>query len=205
MFHPHQQIPVPKSKENKVKKLANVSLVAMLSVAMIVSGCSFQSAMTQLSKYLPVALQAFNGVVTILVNAGALSSAQGTVLSADSAKVTKGFTDVEAAVADYNAADPASKSTKLTAVVAALNVVQADLGKFLPDVGLDPKNKDVIIAQSALVLLEGTLASIAVNLPNPSPAAKAAASKVKIVSAKDFKKQYNAIVVNGGHAYVAIK
>jgi len=179
-------------------------LAVILSVALIGGGCSFQSGVAELGKYLPVAVQAFEGIVSILVANGAVGSAQAGALDADASQVQASFADLQGAINAYNAVPAADKQTALTKVIAVLGVVQSDIAKFETDVHVNnPKTQATI--QAACALVATTLAAIAVNL-GPAPAKGSMKSaRATVPSAKEFKAQYNRIVISGGYSNVVLK
>lgn len=173
-------------------------LAVVACLALVIGGCSFSSAMTQLQKYMPVALQAFEGVVAILVETGALGAAQGSSADAVSTAASAALSDVQSAVTAYNAAPAASKATKLGEVVTALSAAQTQLKNFLADAHVKSSSAQATI-QAAVLLISTTLASIEASIsPNPTPAQVMAKASIKKVSASDFKKSYNQIVTSGG-------
>jgi hypothetical protein len=196
-----------------MKKLSSVFLVSVLSVALVLSGCTFASAMAQLQKYAPIAIQAIESVVAILVQSGVIKAGQATAVTADVAMASASLQDVENAVAAYNSAASADKNTKLGAVIAALQAAQSQLAQGVKDVGLNGTSNGVLAAESGLQVIITTLAAIEVNLPQPTPApawvkANAKKSALKFGHpnlAGQFKGQFNAPVIKYGFGQYALK
>lgn len=180
-------------------------LAVVLSAALLVQGCSFQSAMTQLEKYAPIALQAISSVVAILVQGGVIKTGQASVVTTDIGMATAALTDVENAVAAYNAAPASGKSTELGKVIAALQAAQSQLSQGVKDVGLNGNNNSVLAAEAGLQVIITTLAAIEVNLPAPAPKSvqlSAKKSKLKLGHsnpAGQFKQQFNSAVAKYGY------
>jgi hypothetical protein len=196
-----------------MKKLSSVFLVSVLSVALILSGCTFASAMAQLEKYAPIAIQAIESVVAILVQSGVIKAGQASAVTADVAMASASLQDVENAVAAYNSAAAADKNTKLGAVITALQAAQSQLAQSVKDVGLNGNSNGVLAAESGLQVIITTLAAIEVNLPQPTPApawVKASAKKSVLKLghpnlAGQFKSQFNAPVIKYGFGQYALK
>src|SRR5271170_5427721 len=77
--------------------------VATGEASVTLTGCSFGDVLTNLEKYVPIALQAFAGVVTLL------NPTAGSVLSIAITAAKALWTDLQAVLAAYNAAPSADK------------------------------------------------------------------------------------------------
>jgi hypothetical protein len=182
-------------------------LALVLSAALFTQGCTFASAMAQLEKYAPVALQAISSVVAILVQGGVIKTGQANTVTTDIGMATAALTDVENAVAAYNAAPAASKNTELNKVIVALQAAQTQLAQGVKDVGMNGNSNAALAAESGLQVIITTLAAIEVNLPQPTPApatvqANAKKSKLKFGHpnlAGQFKVQFNSAVGKYGY------
>lgn len=187
-------------------------LALTLSAAILIQGCTFSSAMAQLEKYAPIALQAISSIVAILVQGGVIKTGQASTVTTDIGMATAALTDVENAVAAYNAAPAASKNTELNKVIAALQAAQSQLAQGVKDVGMNGNSNSVLAAEAGLQVIITTLAAIEVNLPQPTPApasVRASAKKSKLRFGHpnlvgQFKTQFNAAVGKYGFAQYGI-
>lgn len=185
---------------------------AVLPVSLFMSGCPFSAAgvLAALERYIPLGLQAFAGIVA-LINPPAGSAINTAVLIAKAL-----WTDVQEAIATYNAAPAADKTTLLGRVDTGLQALLNGLTRLLSSLGLHSQT-DQQTAVAALMLLIAVLSGIQAELPLPSaPAARArraalparfniGAQQVEIVGdPKKFKEQYNAIMRAGGHAQLQL-
>jgi len=173
-----------------------ILLVAVLSLALVVSGCSFSSGIAQVEKYAPIGLNAFSQVVALLLEAGVIKAGVASNLNDGVAKGTAVLADLQAALTAYQA-NPSPD--KLTAVINALNAASATLGQFAADLGVNPAGNAVVAAQAGLLVITTTLSSISAAL-SPSTPVVAKAAKASKISAKDFKKQFNAVMLAHGYA-----
>lgn len=180
---------------------------AVIPVAVFAAGCPFTvgGVLAVLERYVPLGLQAFAGIVS-LINPAAGSALATAVLIAKAL-----WTDVQEAIASYNAAPAGNKSTLLGKVDTALSSLVNGLTRILSSLGLHSQ-ADQQTAVAALMLLIATLTGIQATLPVPSAAqAKTrratmprqlmvGAQQVEIVGdVKQFKAQYNTIMHAGGH------
>lgn len=179
------------------KKIFVPMLAFMLSFALVVAGCSFQSAIKELETYAPIGLNAFSQIVAILLEAGVIKAGVASSLSDDANKGTAVLGDLQATLAAYNSS---ASPDKLTAVINALSAVNSSLNQFEKDLGANTDSKASIAAQAGLVVLIGTLSSIQAKLaPASVPASIAKAVRASSVSAKTFKKQFNAAMLAHGY------
>jgi len=168
-------------------------LAISLSVMLLLSGCTFASAMQQLQKYLPIALQAAEEVLAILVSAGIVTPANQTQVQTDFTNGNAALGDCLAAVNAYLASPSASQPAQLPRVIQALQNSQTAFAAVIKDLGLNPSNNAIVTAQLALQSVITTLAAIEANLPTPTPTPTAKA-RVPIPSASAFKAQFNEIM-----------
>lgn len=166
-----------------------------------------------LETYVPVGLQAFTGIVTLI------NPPVGTGLTLAVIAAKAGWADVSAAIAFYQSAPAAAKSTALGKVDTALEGLVGGLQKVLNSFGLSSQT-DQQAAVAALMLLIATLSGIQAGItPAGVTAARArraaiparmvvGAQSVEISSTADpkkFKAQYNAIMNAGGHPQLQLQ
>lgn len=167
-----------------------------------------------LETYVPVGLQAFTGIVTLI------NPPVGTGLALAVIAAKAGWADVSAAIAFYQSAPAAAKSTALGKVDTALEGLVGGLQKVLNSFGLSSQT-DQQAAVAALMLLIATLSGIQAGI-TPAGVTTAArarraaiparmvvgAQSVEISSTADpkkFKAQYNAIMNAGGHPQLQLQ
>jgi hypothetical protein len=120
--------------------------------------------MQKLEQYIPIGLQVFSGIVSII------NPLAGTVLAGLTGLFSKLWGDLTKTISDYNAAPAAGKATALEQVLTALDAVQGNLAKILSDVNANSTAAQV--AKAALLLLTSTLAAIEAQLaPQAAPKA----------------------------------
>lgn len=170
-------------------------LAIALTLGLVFAGCSFSDGVAQLDKYLPVALQAFEGVLAILAETGAIKVGEASTLTAAATEVNKDFGDLQAAVNSYEQVK-GTDSSALTKVTQAIGVIEGDLGVLEQDAHIKDSKAQTTV-EAALLLIQTTLGSIEAGLtPTSSVQAKKAAQKLTV---KSFKHSYNGIVSQGGY------
>lgn len=207
-------------------RFLNASFVALLSLALIVvpvvglSGCNqtaFQQTMSKIAAYLPVAFNAANGIVAILVTAGVLTAAASNSPNSVEQEITNDFDvlcgtdsattgkcDAASLVGVYLASPTSTTFEKITAV---LNDLQTNLKSVLTVFHVaSVKTQATITAAVSFVL--STLAALQAQFPTVAAQLKAGATSVKFsmpYSPSGFANQFNSIVTSGGFANAAIK
>lgn len=182
------------------KKVTASFLVMALSACLVVSGCSFTSTMSKLGEYLPTGISALNTVLSLLAAGGVISGSAATTVGNDGSIASAALADIVSGVQAYNGAPAADKATKLQAVVTALNAAQATLSKLEADVHA-PNQADQLMVNGLLGVIITSLSAFEVNLaPASVSAMKVSRASAAPASLKQFKQQFNAILVKGGHA-----
>lgn len=163
-------------------------------------------------KYAPVALNAFNAVLQILAGNGISTAGILTVIIV-SAKAA--FADIQVAVQQYQAASAGQKTGLLGAISEAIAVAEATLQKFWSDLVI-PDAKLALLIQGLLGIITSTLMGFATQLPAPvTPAAqqmqRMKASFPKLLKAPpqkrslaQFKRDFNATLTAAGYQRHAI-
>lgn len=148
------------------KATKSLAMVAVFLIASLsMTGCTSQATIAALINQVGVSVQ------SLLV----IESVTDPALSA---RIQADFTAASTAVLNWKKGTPAQD------VIQALNIVQADIN-------LIPLNP---VDQALIVLAIGTVNSILALLPGTPAAATASASFHAPKNAKEFKKQWNAIV-----------
>jgi len=176
-----------------MKKLSTSLLVGVLSLALVVSGCSTAWIQVAINDA-PVVLQIVLSILQIAdVAAVPAAQAAGTQAQAD-LKLLQQFLN------DYKAAQAGSteQNVALKNIGAALSAAQTDISGILAAVHVKDPNKQAAITAGLGVALS-VLVSIESLLPaSPAPAAAKAKTASSLPSAKEVRKQFNAAV---GGAY----
>jgi hypothetical protein len=188
------------------REMILMSFRSMLVFAMglpLMGAAGCDAIVAQIETYLPVALQAFATIVSLVC------AACGPLLSII-AIVKAGFADVSTAIADWKAADATQKPGVLGDVTAALQVVVKDLQQFLSDVGIS-NPADAALAEGLATIIIGVL-QFFINKLSPTASVKTVAiingkavPTLAITNVKDFKKAFNAKLVALGHPEKQLK
>jgi hypothetical protein len=163
-----------------------------------------QSLYQDILKYVPVALQAFGSILSLLAGAGVIPVPAGTVIAGIIAIVKAAFADLQTDVTNYENAPAAQKSTLLGKISTALAVVEGNLQEFWSDLQIpDPQLAETVEGLIGVIL--SALAGFATQLPTPTPTPaltavlkkratlpKLIAVPAKKYSVKGFKAAYNA-------------
>lgn len=173
-----------------MKRSLKVSALAvLLSCCLVISSCN---ALDQVAKWLPVGLDAFAQIVAILTSAGVITPLQASTAGNDASIVNGDFGDLRTLVTQYAQASPDSKQAALDKVVVALRVLSGNLAKIEADAHISDQ-KTQLTVQLAFGALLTTLSAFQAQLaPVPLMAKRA------LPNSNDFKKSFNAIMVNGG-------
>src|ERR1017187_2283776 len=87
---------------NRRTLLKYLSLVPALFVIPNFIACSFSSVYAEIKAYVPVGLQAFTSILSILASVGIIPPGVGTLIGTLVTLVKAGFADLLTAVTDYN-------------------------------------------------------------------------------------------------------
>jgi hypothetical protein len=144
-------------------------LFAALSSLMMLTGCpSFSTIEADIANYVPFILQAVGGLLTIFdPGLGAIIAPTIMIVQAALAALLK-------VIADWKAADATQKPGIVGDIIAALEVVQTDLGNVLASVKV---NAPPAIYAGVLALVNIILGVIEAYINKLSPAAPVAAAK----------------------------
>lgn len=191
-----------------------ISGACAVAACFAAEGCVFSNVYKLISKYVPVALMAFDRVTSILEEHGiAIAPALTTFVTA----VKAALADIETAVRMYQDAKSDGKQTALQAVLTALQVAQICLEDFWNHLQI-PNPQLASTVRMLLQVIISTLAGFATQLratgpvapTGPVPKAPGAAPKAAPKAAHDtdsafgapkprsieaFKHDFNAVLV----------
>jgi hypothetical protein len=182
---------MPTRREFGKMVLSGASVVGLSSaVGMTTMGLSCSSVFTDISNYVPLGIQAFDGLLEIL------SPSEATALAPIITAVKAAFADLAAAVTAYENAPSASKATLVGKITTAINVVMAQLQQFWSDANLP----DGTLASTIEAVLQIILSTLAAFLPllggNVVSTKKALKKTITYAPKKRTKKQFKADVNN---------
>lgn len=169
-----------------VGAVPTVALAGGLS--MTTMGLSCGSIFTDIEAYVPVGLEAFSEVISLI------SPAEGAALAGIITIVKASFADLASIVSSYNNAPAADKATWLGKITTAINAVISNLQQFWSDVKL-PAGSLVATIEGVLQIILSTLAAF---LPLIGGAMIASPKKlektVQITPVKRTQKQFKAAI-----------
>jgi len=175
--------------------------VLAASIGEVTMGLSCSSIFTNIEAYVPIGLQAFDSILTLL------DPASGIALAPIVQEVKAGFADVTAAVNAYNNAPAADKATLAGKVSTALQVVTNEIQQFWSDANLPDSGLATTIF-GVLQIILSTIASFFPKLP-PVTQALAARTLTKTIpidlskaasSPKKLKSSINDVFTANGYA-----
>jgi hypothetical protein len=195
-----------------------LALILVLALTMIACSTTW---LVDLESYLPVAVGAATGIVTILASAGVLGPVVPVEVAAAETAVTEGLNllcgvpvnnqcNPTSLIGSYNSAPTADLLTKIQAVLAT---VQTNLQSLLSLVHVKSAALQATITAAISLVLTTIAAIVARIAPVASAVITGSAKQVKAAMAKtprmpisstEFKSQFNRIVSNGGFSTVAI-
>lgn len=150
------------SRRSFGKFLSSAGLAIATGFTTMAVSCG--SVFNEILQYVPVALQALQGLLSVLQSGGITLSS---VVQADLNDAKAAFADLQADVTSYNDAPAASKATLLGQVSTALSIVQGSVQKFWTDLGL-PDGNIATIVSGVLGVILSTLAYYQAQLPATS-------------------------------------
>lgn len=186
-------------------RIAKASVCAILSLALIVAGCSASWISTALAD-LPVITQVALNIASIVATAQGKEQVSPAVTSQVqniAAQVQSDLTLVQSLISGYQSATAAQKPAFIQKIAAALADVQTNLNAILTAVHVsDTALQATIVA--AVGVAATTVASIASLLPASAGTVRAN-NAVKPPSARELKKQFNAIFASNGFPQFTVK
>jgi hypothetical protein len=198
-------------------RIAKASVCTILSVALILAGCStswISAALADLPVITQVALN-IASIVSMAQGNGQTSPAVTSQVQAIANQVKSDLTLVQSLITSYQSATAAEKPAVVQKIAAALSDVQANMNAILTSVHVNDAALEATITAAVGVAVT-TVASIQSLLPaSPAPVSAAAATShaasartsavSKPPSAKQLKKQFNAIFLANGFPQAQLK
>jgi hypothetical protein len=187
--------------------IAKASLCTVLSLALILAGCSASWISAALAD-LPVITQVALNIASIVAAAdgGQVSPAAAAQVQSIANQVKSDLTLVQNLITSYQSATAAERPSILQKIGAALSDVQTDLSAILTAVHVDNAALQATIV-AAVGVAVSTIASIDSLLPSSATqtAAPKMTSATKPPSARQLKKQFNAIFLANGFPQAQLK
>lgn len=145
-----------------------VLLGAVMAMPFQLAGCLFATVWADIQKYVPVGLQAFAAVVSILTGQGIITGAAAAIQALITA-VTAAFGTVSSAVTSYEAS---ANNTTLGAVANALTAAANSIQQFWANLNIPDANLAATI-KGLLEVITTTLSGFIAALPSSSVALQA--------------------------------
>jgi hypothetical protein len=186
-------------------RIAKASLCTILSIALILAGCSVSWISTALAD-LPVITQVALNIASIVAAAqgkGQASPAVTGEVQGIANQVKSDLTLVQSLITSYQSATAAEQPGIVEQISAALTDMQTNLNAVLTAVHVNDAALQATIVAAVGVAVT-TVASIASLLP-AAPGTVRANRAVKPPSASQLKKQFNAIFAANGFPQAEIK
>ena len=186
-------------------RIAKASLCAILSLSLVLAGCSTSWISTVLAD-LPVITQVALNIASIVAAAQGKGQTSPTVTSEVQSianQVQSDLTLIQSLIANYKSATAAQQPGIVQRISAALGDVQTNLNAILTAVHVNDAALQATITAAVGVAVT-TVAAIASLLP-AVPGAVRASNPVKAPSAPELKKQFNAIFAANGFPQAEIK
>jgi hypothetical protein len=191
------------------KYAGGAALVLASSAAINLEGCTSASVFTDIENWVPVGLQAFQGIVSLLEGVGLINP----VISPLIAAIIAGFDDVLADVKAYQAIVP-PPAGMLAKIEEVFSLIVSNFQSMLSQLQISGGTLVNVIIGLAQVIIS-TITGLVGKLP--------ASSSVRITSGsfkvgrdtvsyvpmartrRQFKKDYNKIAAAGGHPEIELK
>jgi hypothetical protein len=189
-------------------RIAKASVCTILSLALILAGCSVSWISTALAD-LPVITQVALNIASIVsaADGSQVSPAVATQVQSISNQVKSDLTLVQSLITSYQSATAAEQPGIVQKISAALSDVQSNLNAILTAVHVNDAALQATIVAAVGVAIT-TVASIVSLLPASAPASAAstkAPSATKPPSAKQLKREFNAIFLANGFPQACLK
>jgi hypothetical protein len=176
--------------------------------SLFMAGCTWSSVESAIAAYVPVGLAAFNGVLMLLSAAGVIPPGTSTAIGALVVLIKAGFADLLAAVQEYQNAPAAQKVTFKEKIAELLTVLGDNIQKFMTDISVSD-NKLLQLVTGLVSLILTALAGFSAQLPAPLAGRKKLTVggkpiTPKLISLKDFKRQYNQLAGAASHPEIEL-
>jgi predicted PurR-regulated permease PerM len=174
------------------------------------TGCTAASVFAQIQAWVPVGLSALQGILTVLAPViGPIGGSIGVIVGL----IKASFADLMAAVSEYQNAPAAQKATLLDKIKLILQDLSDNFNKFLADLNISG-NPILSLVVSLVQVILNVLAGFAGALPG-TPVAMRRSVRLrdgstvtvtpKTMSLSAFKKAFNTIAEQGGHAEIDLR
>jgi hypothetical protein len=165
-------------------------------------GCSPSTVYAQIEAWVPTALLALQGILTVIAPFVPISGTISVIVGL----IKASFADLEAAVTEYQNAPAANKTTLLGKIRTVLQDIADNFGKFLADLNLGGNPMLTLVVSLVQVILN-VLAGFANQLPGPAAMSRTYSTRsgqaVLVnptkMSLKQFKAFYNKLAEQNGH------
>lgn len=186
-------------------RIAKAAVCTILSLALVVAGCSASWISTALAD-LPVITQVALNIASIVAAAqgkGQASPAVTGQIQSIAAQVQSDLTLVQSLITSYQSATAAQKPALVQKIAAALADVQTNLNAILTAVHVSDTALQATIVAAVGVAVT-TVASIASLLPASAGTVRAS-NPIKPPSARELRKQFNTIFASNGFPQFKVK
>ncbi|MGB6877316.1 MAG: hypothetical protein WBD87_14920 [Candidatus Acidiferrales bacterium] len=201
-----------------MNRIAKASVCTILSLALILAGCSVSWINTALAD-LPVITQVALNIASIVsaADGSQVSPAVATQVQAIANQVKSDLTLVQSLITSYQSATAAEQPGIVQKISAVLSDVQSNLNAILTAVHVNDAalQATIVAAVGVAVTTVASIASLLPASPAPAPASSSASAKsthvaktrpaIKPPSASQLKKQFNAIFAANGFPQAELK
>jgi hypothetical protein len=201
-------------KENVMemtRRQFSLSSLGMFLLAAASSAWTFGcNTLDNIVKWLGVGTQALNSVVGLLTGAGIINTVEGAAISLVLKLIKAGFADVQAAVDEYDRADPASKLTLKGKISTALQALTDQIQKFWNDLSI-PNSQLAGLIQGILGVILTAIAGFMTQLPTPvTPSTSMQLSRrisvtPRKMNAQQFVSEINTLLNQAGQSQFSIR
>src|SRR5690348_286258 len=193
------------NRRNFIQKASTgLALSSLMASSVFMAGCNL---FDQITAWVGVGINSFASIVALLEGNGIVSTAAGTAINLILSIVKSLFADVQAAIANYENADPAQKTTLAGKVSVALQAISNELQKFWSDLTI-PDAKLASLVQGLIGIIISTIGGFMLKLPAPPPAktfARMVSVTPKSRNVHQFVNDFNGLLAQHGESQYAIK
>ena len=178
-------------------------LFLMAGGSALLTGCGV---LTDIENWIPVGLQAFQAIISLLEGAGIISIAAGGPIAGLVATITSGFNDLTTAIKQYQAITPPPTGA-MANIEAVLNSIVGNFQTFLASINITNSKLTTLVVGMAEIIL-GTIAGFENLLPTSTATLLAKGTRVgqavvplipKHRTRRAFKHEWNGLVTASGH------
>ena len=183
-----------------------IALLALASgSALFTTGCNV---FNKIVAWLGVGIAATKSIINLLSGAGIVNTVQGVALSAVLDTIKAAFADVQAAVAAYENADPASKATFAGRISMALQALGDQFQKLWSDLNI-PHASLASLVQGLIGIILSTIAGFQAQLPAPVSPPLSLSRRMAVVAQrrdeKRFRYDFNSLLAQSGQSQYSIQ